>query len=163
MICALFVLVRAFLSELLLQPDKVIPSTKITDNIMRNVKTLASILVIVIIEFLRSRVLVQNGNQNHLDVELKIKARSNAIAFNCPVDIKDDPEEEGSKNKKKDETEVLIKDMYTKEQLSTYFGKKNLVDELKALVEGWCNSMGTVIANNHEEERKKRMANKKKS
>ena len=85
-------------------------------------------MVIVLVEFLRSKAVVVNGNQNHLDVELKIKPRSGPIAFTPPVDLKDDLEEgDGSATAKKvDPTEIVISNLYTKEQLSAYFTKKPL-------------------------------------
>lgn len=127
MICAFFIFIRVFIAEMLLQTDKVVPTVKMTDTFVRNIKTMASILVIVMVEFLRSKVVVQNGNQNHLDVELKLKPRSGPIQFNSPVDLKDDPNEEYSATgKKPDPTEIVISNLYTKEQLAPYFSKKPL-------------------------------------
>lgn len=53
-----------------------------------------------------------------------MKPRSNPIAFNPPMDLKDDPSEEESAGKKKDDQEVIITGLYTKEQLSLFFAKK---------------------------------------
>lgn len=88
---------------------------------------MASILVLVMIDFLRSKAVIINGNQNHLDVEIKLKPRSGPIQFNSPVDLKDDPlEEEGATGKKVDPSEIIIANLYTKEQLAPYFSRKNL-------------------------------------
>jgi hypothetical protein len=96
----------------------------IQSPLLRNVKTLASILTIIAVEYLRSRILVQNQNQKHLDPEIVMKPRSNPIAFNAPMDLKDDPSEEESAGKKKDDQEIIITGLYTKEQLALFFGKK---------------------------------------
>jgi len=164
MICAIFMFVRVFLAEMLLQTDKVVPTVKMTDVFVRNIKTLASIWMIVLVELIRGKTIVQNGNQNHLDLELKIKHRAGPIAFNSPVDLKDDldPEEASATGKKPDPTETLITNLYTKEQLSAYFTKKQMVDELKALMEGWCTAIYEIVTGQHQEELKEKRAKKKK-
>lgn len=84
-------------------------------------------MVLVILDWLRSRVVIQNDNQNHLDSEIKLKHRSQPIPFNPPMDLKDEPDEEENVSKKqKNATDILIANLYTKEQLAPFFQKKAL-------------------------------------
>ncbi len=70
---------------------------------------------------------MQNGNQNHLDVEMKLKPRSSPVPFNPPMELKDElVGNEETAPKKKDESEILISNLYTKDQLAPFFQKKTL-------------------------------------
>jgi len=161
MVCAFFVLIRILLGELILKPSQANDKAQQTDMVFRNIKTIASILLIIITDLLRSRVLIQNNNQNHLDTEIKIKARSQPIPFQPPMDLKDEGNEEEGK-KKKDDPEVPISGLYNKEQLAPFFSKKPFVDEIKALIEGWCNAIEPIVTNKYKERHKELIASKQK-
>jgi hypothetical protein len=92
--------------------------------IFRNIKTVASILLITMIEVLRTMLIVKNENQQHLAGEIKIKARG-PIDYKPPMDLKDtsDEDDAASKSRKPDDSVQIISGLYNKDDLIAYFSK----------------------------------------
>lgn len=77
--------------------------------------------MILIIDIFKGKVVVSKDNQSHLDGESKIRPRATPIEFNAPVDLKDYDSEEAPR---KDEVANIIANLYTKDDLTGYFIKK---------------------------------------
>lgn len=89
-------------------------------------KTLASILNILIVDVFKSQIPVKNENQSHLDGAVRIKPRSGPIMFKPAEDLKDTSDESDAAKKKGDEYAQIMGGLYSKDDLSPYFIKTKL-------------------------------------
>eukprot|EP01017_Pseudomicrothorax_dubius_P006554 TRINITY_DN11899_c0_g1_i1.p1 TRINITY_DN11899_c0_g1~~TRINITY_DN11899_c0_g1_i1.p1 ORF type:complete len:491 (+),score=121.50 TRINITY_DN11899_c0_g1_i1:341-1813(+) len=140
MIC-FYVVVRLLLHQIVLHPWDLRPKMTVTDTMRRNVKTIGSVLLHVVVELFRTTAPMVPNNQVHLPMSLKLKPRGEPLkAERQPVD----PEEFYVRPKKTD-VDDIISGAYTREQLSPFFDRSVYSDHIRALLEHFLDRMSSFM------------------
>lgn len=105
--------------RVLLKPWDAIPGVQKTELLRRNVKTIASIFLQIMMDYIKNGVANQPTNQQHLPNQLKCNPRT--VGPFRAEDEKVDPDEVYVRKGKKGEEEDIIEGLYTREQLQPLF------------------------------------------
>jgi len=145
-----FIILRTIVYMLLVKPWEYIKTIKKQAHLVKNLKSLSSVLYYIVLDHLRLSAPVIVNNQTLLSVEKKIKPRKGGTFIAFEEELNNEQE------KKVNPKEEIIIGMYSRKKLSEFFTtNKEEIEKFQVRLDTWLDTIYELTTRVHDEQRKK--------